>query len=119
MDRYPVVTEMGQTLKLPFAQSAYDSFMDALKQDAAISAVYLFGSCASGRPTIFSDIDIAIVSGSCARPDRARLRMIEDELKLGIECDFVHTTAEKIRRATRCLDVNYSIKNTGVLLWQR
>ncbi|MCL1787466.1 MAG: nucleotidyltransferase domain-containing protein [Defluviitaleaceae bacterium] len=86
-------------------------------KDRHIESVMLFGSYAKGESTATSDLDFAVVSHRPEDVDRGRIRYAVEDYD--IECDFVYTTVDKISHPTGVLDVNYSIKQEGILLWRR
>jgi predicted nucleotidyltransferase len=54
---------------------------DYFKTQPAICAAYLFGSQARGRPSPFSDVDVAVLLDQTVVPSR----YFDEELRLGIE----------------------------------
>ena len=93
------------------------AIVEKAKQDPHVDAIYLFGSYAKGTSTICSDIDFAFVSNVPEKINRSMLRYAADAFD--IDCDFVYTTHDKLSAAVSALDVNFHIRNEGVLLWQR
>jgi len=51
------------------------TILEALKDEATIRAVYLFGSYAYGTPTDESDLDIAVIS-ECEDEDEESVRLL-------------------------------------------
>jgi predicted nucleotidyltransferase len=86
-------------------------------RDENINRAILFGSQVTGKATIMSDIDIAVVSDNPQRVDRKTLNYVAETFD--VECDFVYTTPEALRLAEKELDVNYSIQKEGVTIWAR
>jgi len=101
-------------------QKETDDIIEALRpffsDDGHIEKVFLFGSRARGDATIRSDADIAVVSFEPEKIDRAKLRRAAEAF--GVACDFVYTTPDALDNAVKELDVNYSIRREGVLIWE-
>jgi uncharacterized protein len=53
-----------------------DAYVDAVKQDVPVEAVYLFGSHAKGTAGPSSDIDIAVVSPAFGKDVMAENRLL-------------------------------------------
>lgn len=108
---------MTEGLFMNEARKLIVAMTEAAKKDENITSLYLFGSYARGEAKLTSDVDFAVVSENPRAVDRVALRLIESDFDFG--CDIIYTTPEKLEKAYRELDVNYDIKEEGVLLWQR
>jgi predicted nucleotidyltransferase len=94
-----------------------DALIGKASCDPFIEAVYFFGSCAKGKNNACSDIDFAIVTDDVKKVDRCGLRMAVDSFDM--PCDLIYTSQKKIDEVKNCLDVNFSIREEGILLWRR
>lgn len=99
------------------AKQVLEALKPVFAEDPNIKRVYLFGSQARDSATISSDIDIAIVSENPSLIDRSSLLCAVDEFDT--KCDFVYTTQDLIDNANRELDINYSIREEGILVWTK
>lgn len=92
-----------------------EGIIQAARKDPAISKLFLFGSHARGLATVFSDVDVAVVT--TGSPNRAMLNRAASHPHMDI--NFTYIDADTFQTDDHCLHVTSSIKREGVLLWQR
>ena len=84
-----------------------------------VEKLYLFGSYARKTNTVYSDIDIAVlVSEDFTIYDKADLYCLFSEIFPDRDTSLFITT-EQALTTTNCLDVNYSVREEGVLVWKK
>ena len=88
-----------------------------VEADTNINKIVLFGSHAKGKAQLGSDVDLAFICDDPGSVNRGLLRYATSNFYT--DFDFVYTTDEKLSSAKKWCDVNYWIREEGIVLWQR
>lgn len=97
----PAITalKVSSVFKLAIAKALLK--IDAVADELALTAVYLFGSCARGTATVGSDVDILLVTRLTnreVRTSQAFADIDDDTLTPAIQLTVI--TSEKFKEAT-------------------
>lgn len=86
----------------------------------AVNQIILFGSYARGAQRVGSDVDIAVAGEHIWETEpRCKVRDVFDDFDETVEISLFFTTTDKINEVESKFDANYSIREEGVLLWER
>jgi predicted nucleotidyltransferase len=106
----------------PGAAEAFDGAIQALIDEFGAEEIWVFGSCAGGKPTRDSDLDLMVVRSArpdCPRPSWEALRVIRPHHKVfGIDL-FVITPELWSQRRLRPNGVYLDVVRHGIRVYAR
>lgn len=109
-----------RNLKLRDDTRAFLEYLSIQTYNPKIHYILLFGSQAREQTKLTSDIDIAIISDEpLTRKERYQIYPDPDEKELSnIDYNITSTTLDKLHTENP-LDINYSIKKEGIIIYEK
>ena len=86
--------------------------------ETSVCQVYLFGSFARNEETVYSDVDLALVSIENSQAPRGTSHDFKSAVEVELQKYFT-TNEYNIETSTGLFNTNTRIKEEGVLLWSR